>query len=259
MKNTRRIVLAVALLLNAAACHKDDKAAQLKALDNAYKAGVFTKEEYDAKKQVLMGTPAAATAPPASVTAPPEQTTSPPAPASASARTAQPAQTAAQGSVSSPALAPAPQIPASPVPLQRPAPAVARAAESEKPEPGSSSGCLDAESRSGGSNGVQERFFPVPEEAVRKAAATAFANLDFIIHRDSGHEMEASKRRHLSAVFGGGGERLILSFSRVQRGGQSGTRVLGETKKSIAGRLAQKSWTSAVLAQIACNLRARGR
>jgi hypothetical protein len=251
MKNTLQIVLAVALLLNAAACHKDNKEAQLKALDNAYKAGVFTKEEYDAKKQAVMGTPAA------SVTAPPEQTTSPPAPASASARTAQPAQTAAQGSVSSPALAPAPQMPASPAPLQRPALAVARAAESEKPEPGSSAGCLDAESRSGGSNGVQERFFPVSEEAVRKAAATAFANLDFIIHRDAGHEMEASKRRHLSAVVGGGAERLILNFSRVQRGGQSGTRVLGETKKSIVGRLAQKSWTSAVLAQIACNLRAR--
>ena len=106
---------------------------------------------------------------------------------------------------------------------------------------------------------MQERFFPVSEEAVRKAAATAFADLDFIIQRDSGHEMEASKRRHLSALVGGGGERLILNFSRVQRGGQSGTRVLGETKKSIVGRLAQKSWTSAVLAQIACNLRAGGR
>jgi hypothetical protein len=67
--------------------------------------------------------------------------------------------------------------------------------------------------------------------------------------------MEASKRRHVSAVVGAGGERLILRFESAQRGGQSGTRVTGETKKSFVGRLAQKTWTTAVLAQIACNLR----
>ena len=75
------------------------------------------------------------------------------------------------------------------------------------------------------------------------------------IHRDSGHEMEASKRKHLSAVVGAGGERLILHFASSRKGGRGGTQVTGETKKSIVGRLSQKSWTAAVLAQIACNLR----
>jgi hypothetical protein len=91
-------------------------------------------------------------------------------------------------------------------------------------------------------------------EAVRKAATLAFTNLDFTVHSDSGHEMEASKRRHLSAVIGAGGERLILHFASTKQGGQSGTRVTAETKKSVVGRLAQKSWTTAVLAQISCNL-----
>jgi hypothetical protein len=57
MKRTARIALA-ALLIVAAACHRNSKEAQLKALDEAYKSGVFTKEEYDAKKQALVGTPA---------------------------------------------------------------------------------------------------------------------------------------------------------------------------------------------------------
>ena len=61
--------------------------------------------------------------------------------------------------------------------------------------------------------------------------------------------------RRLSALVGGGGERLYLRFESAQKGGQSGTRVTGETRRSIVGILAQKSWTSAVLAQIACNLR----
>ena len=57
MNNKMPIALAVVLLTIAAACHKDNKEAQLKALDNAYKSGVFTEEEYDAKKQALMGPP----------------------------------------------------------------------------------------------------------------------------------------------------------------------------------------------------------
>jgi len=45
MKRIARIALA-ALLIFAAACHKkDNKDAQLKALDEAFKSGVFTKEE----------------------------------------------------------------------------------------------------------------------------------------------------------------------------------------------------------------------
>jgi hypothetical protein len=122
-------------------------------------------------------------------------------------------------------------------------------------EPAPLAGCQDAESRAGGPNGVQERFFAVSMDAVRRATVQAFENLDFTVHKDTPGEMEASKRRHLSAVVGAGGERLILHFSAAKKGGQSGTKVTAETKKSIIGKLAQKSWTGAVLAQIACNLK----
>ena len=116
-------------------------------------------------------------------------------------------------------------------------------------------GCEDAESRSEEQKGVLERFFPVSIEAVHRAATLALKNLDFIVHVDANHEMEASKKRHIGAVIGAGGEKLILHFSAAQRGSQAGTRITGETKKSFVGRLAQKTWTSAVMAQIACNLR----
>jgi outer membrane biosynthesis protein TonB len=273
MNNKMPIALAVVLLTIAAACHKDNKEAQLKALDNAYKSGVFTKEEYDAKKQALMGPPPAAPAAPAASPAtppeppPPETAAAPPAapaPAQPPAAQTPPPYSPAPRSAVAPKAPSAPQIPAAPPvsapqipapPPQAQAAPPSRAAEPDEPEPAPMAGCQDAESRAGGPKGVQERFFPASEEAVRNAAALAFDNLDFTIHSDSGHQMEASKRRHLSAVVGAGGERLILHFSSAQQGGQRGTRVTGETKKSIVGRLAQKSWTSAVLAQIACNLR----
>jgi hypothetical protein len=102
---------------------------------------------------------------------------------------------------------------------------------------------------------MQVRFFPAPLEAVRKAAALALQNLDFVIRVDAPHQMEATKRKHLSAVVGAGGEILLLRFESDQKGSQTLTRVTCETRRSFVGRLTQKTWTSAVLAQIACNLR----
>ena len=102
---------------------------------------------------------------------------------------------------------------------------------------------------------MQERFLVASEDSVRQAALQAFANLDFTVHRSTDHEIEASKKRHLSAVIGAGGERVILHFSNGKKNGQAGTKVTAETKKTFTGKLAQKSWTSAVLAQIMCNLR----
>jgi outer membrane biosynthesis protein TonB len=268
MRNTTLIVL-VAALLSAAACHKNNQAEQLAALDNAYKTGVFSKEEYDTRKQALfgVGAPKAPAQPaqspqtepvaaqPVEQPAPPAASVPPPAPVRDVPRSTAPppAQPAARRMPSTPAPAQADVPPPAPVPV-RPAPP-ANGANREDSEPAPLAGCEDAESKSGGAKGVQERFFPVPVDAVRKAAALAFKNLDFTIHSDTSREMEASKRRHVSAVVGAGGERLILRFESAQRGGQSGTRVTGETKKSFVGRLAQKTWTTAVLAQIACNLR----
>jgi len=277
MRKTTLIALVAALLISVAACHKDKKTEQLAALDEAYKSGVLTREEYNARKQAITAQPNApgaavpaqpdAAAPPA-----PAQTGAPPAPDGAmpsapatSAAPPAPEQTqgvpaphgatpSAPATSAAPPPAPAghvPPAPAAPPPVSTRTDGAGR----EEPEPAPLGGCEDAESQAGGAKGVQVRFFPAPVEAVRKAAELALKNLDFIIHVDAAHQMEASKRRHLSAVVGGGGEKLYLRFESAQKGGQNGTRVTGETRKSIVGILAQKSWTSAVLAQIACNLR----
>jgi hypothetical protein len=51
--------------------------------------------------------------------------------------------------------------------------------------------------------------------------------------------------------------RLILHFEKSRQGDRPGTLVTGETKRNVVGRVTQKSWTNAVLAQIACHLRER--
>ena len=114
---------------------------------------------------------------------------------------------------------------------------------------------VDAETRAGGPNGVQDRFFAASEDAVRRAAIQAFANLGFTIHNSAAHEMEASKKGKLNTVVGTGTERVILHFTSVRYNGQIGTKVVAETKRGFVGHVTQKPWTGAVLAQIACNLR----
>ena len=94
----------------------------------------------------------------------------------------------------------------------------------------------------------------MPVATVRKAAAEALRTLDFTIHRDSNNEIEASKKRHIGVLVGAGGERVTLLFKAAKQGNVEGTRVTGETKKSFVGRVSQKTWTGAVLAQIACDL-----
>ena len=90
---------------------------------------------------------------------------------------------------------------------------------------------------------------------VRRAAISALDSLDFNIHKNSNKEIEASKKRHVGVIVGAGGERVILTFQKSERGGQSGTRVIGDTKKNFVGHMTQKTWTDAVLAQIGCKLR----
>jgi len=288
MKRTARIALA-ALLIVAAACHKNSKEAQLKALDEAYKSGVFTKEEYDAKKQALVGTPTPAPAPPAAAAAPapadatpsaPAPDQNPPAAALPDPSAAVPPSDTAPPAASAPpvaappasappaAAAPArrrrsaapdqtlpPPAPAQPAPASSPpaapqaAPATPSAPASGEPEPAPLKGCPDAETRAGGPSGAQERFFPASEDAVRAAALQAFANLDFTVHNSTAHEMEAGKKGRA------GTERVILRFESTSSNGQDGTKVVGETKRGIMGRVTQKPWTGAVLSQIACNLR----
>lgn len=231
------LVAAVWMALGAAGCRKDPKsiqAEQLAALDNAYQSGVLTKSEYDAKRAALMGTPAQSSA------APPRQNPAPTNPTPSPA----PVQTAPQ--VQPPATPPAhpPAVPAPQPPSE--------AAESE---PAPLAGCADAIYRSGKEKGIRERFYPAPVDVVKRAAELSLKALDFSIQSSSGNEIDAQRRHHLSAIVGGGSERLILHFQPVRQGGAFGTLVSGETRKGFVGRVTQHSWTNALLAQIACYLR----
>jgi hypothetical protein len=217
------IALLAAVLLTGTACRGANKAEQLDALNNAYQSGLLTKDEYDAKRLAL--------------------TAAAPAPVEAPA----------------PAPAPNPAPPIAPAPKEvPPAPAVTTVprsdADAKEAEPAPLAGCEDAESKSGGQTGAEERFFAAPPEAVRRAAVSALGNLDFTIHKNSNNEIDASRKRHIGAIVGAGGERVILTLQKARSGGRSGTRVIGETKKNFVGRVTQKTWTDAVLAQIACKL-----
>jgi hypothetical protein len=266
--------LLVVLVVSAAACRKENKAEQLAALENAYRSGVLTQAEYDAKRLALVGPPSAALAAPAKppvanpVTPrnPPSGTAAAPAgviatnpvPSGPAAPIAPRPQAApAAPPVTPPRTAPAPATPARQpeLPAAQTGPAPQTSAGEPEPEPEPLPGCEDAEYRSGKVKGARQRFYPAPVDSVRRAAGEALRSLDFNIHTNTRNEMEASKRRHISAIVGAGGERLILHFQKAQQGGQAGTLVTGETRKSFVGRVAQKSWTNAVLAQIACHLR----
>src|ERR1035441_8604849 len=76
-------VLLTAVLLAASGCTRHDKAEQLAALDNVYRAGLLTKEEYDAKKLALTGI---ATAPASAIPAVTTSASPSPSPAVAAPR-----------------------------------------------------------------------------------------------------------------------------------------------------------------------------
>jgi hypothetical protein len=124
-------------------------------------------------------------------------------------------------------------------------------AEEAEPEPAPAAGCNDPEYKSHKA-GPAERFFPLPEARVKTAVLAALKTLDFTIHKDDGGEIEASKNRHVSVMIGAGGERELILLEAAEVGGKQGTRVKGETKKKLP---TQKSWSAAILAQIACNLK----
>ena len=121
-------------------------------------------------------------------------------------------------------------------------------------EPAPLAGCED-DVKSGKEKGKQERFFPHPVDKVKEATKSALAALEFEVKKDDAKGLEANKRRHLGVFVGSGGEKVVLHFTEAEENGQKGTRVTGETKKGFVGRVGQKSWTAAVLAQTACQLR----
>jgi hypothetical protein len=230
----------VAVLFFAIACRHAGKDEQLAALDSAYHAGLLTKDEYHAKRIALTGAAPAA----APVSAPaPSPAAVPPATADQPQVQTAPAEVA-RNADSLPPPRPA-ATPAAP-------PSGHHASEAE---PAPLAGCEDAEYKSGGKKGAEERFFAASPDLVRHAAVSALDSLDFNIRKNSNKEIEATRKRHIGVLWGAGGERVILSFHESSRSGRSGTRVTGQTRKNFVGHASQRTWTDAVLAQMACKLR----
>ncbi len=291
--------------LVACACNQEPKQDPLSALDTAYKAGLLTKEEFDAKRAALVAgaTPApaatpAAPPPPASNAPSPVDSASgggsggggdaastppaAPAPPATSAPPATPAPPAAPARPAAPAVAkqpPAvkPAVPAAvqtararvPLPVQptsaldsaaapvgAPTPTLPGRVESKEKEeePTVLAGCEDEQFKSGGQKEAS-RFYAAPPEQVRNAAVATLNTMGFNIHKNTEKDIEATRQRHLGAVVGAGGEKVTLTLKAATDQGRSGTMVTGETKRSFIGRLAQRTWTDAVLAQMACKLR----
>ncbi len=264
------LLCAAAALLFAVACNKEpNKAEQLAALDEAYKSGIMTREEYDAKRAKLAPPPAPAAVPTPAPAAPPStpsaipvqppvpEPTPPPPPQppprstapGAKPKSAPPLPPPPVTSRPEPGHGDAPPAPPSPRPAAPPP-----VAESDEAAPAPLPGCSDAEYSANTEKGPQQRFFAYPPARVHKAALSALESMDFVIHKDNKDEIEASKRRKVGLLLHGG-ERFLLRFQDFKQGGQKGTMVVGETKKNFVGRLGQKSWTNAVLAQTACELR----
>lgn len=150
--------------------------------------------------------------------------------------------------IGAPAPAPVPTPDASPA-----APGSITPASPSQPEPVPAQNCEDAQTTRKDS-GPETRFYPRPLADVKKAALDAFSTLDFTVHSEEGNEIDASKKRtKKSAIVGAGGERVNLQFGETIQDGRPGTMVTAATKKG--GLVGQKSWTTAVLAQIGCNLR----
>jgi hypothetical protein len=259
LMNRSRIVLLAALILAGTACHHVDKKEQLAALDDAYQAGLLTKDEYDAKKLALTGTPASvpavAPAPSSTPASTPQSATVPPQVSEAPPQSNSPRRHARAVSPASSAPAAAPvESPRVPVATSSPSESSSPRTNLHSNEPAPLPGCEDAEYKSGGQKGPEERFFAAPVDVVKNAALSALESLDFNIRKKSKKEIEASKKRHLGAIVGAGGERVIIRFEPSERKGTAGTRVTGETKKNFVGHVSQKTWTDAVLAEMACKL-----
>lgn len=152
----------------------------------------------------------------------------------------------------------APVAPATPAPAPAPATATSKAtgAAAGSDEPAPVKACEEAENHERSDAGLLSRFYPLPEPQVKKAALDALQILDFTVHGEAGNEIDATRKRtKKGAIVGAGGERVTLRIEAITQDGKAGTMVTGATAIPKTGVFAGKSWTGAVLAQIACNLK----
>jgi hypothetical protein len=294
------LVFLILALVAVDSCSRSKKSDPQAALDNAFQAGLLTKDEYDAKKAAFaassaapapLAAPAAGgnvspadfapaqpvfvqdSAPPAKQAQLPPPVASPvpqaapqvaaPLPVAAASSPSRVA-TSSVGNVSPPSSPADPSASSTPSALSSREPAAgvrepAAEPSAEASEPAPAAGCEDAEFKSGGRKGRESRFFAAPATDVRRAAEAAFGSLDFNVHKNTGQQMEATRKRNIGVLVGAGGEHVVLKFQKTTSDGQAGTLVTGDTKKNFVGHVTQRTWTDAVLAEIVCKLRESGR
>lgn len=166
-------------LLSSAGCNREERTRDPKeALEKAYRLGLLTREEYEAKKAALPGLAQAKAPLPAAVPDKPS--------------------------------AKEPRFTVTLPPEVRPS-AKVDSAKDPLEEPTLSKGCDDTGSRPGGESGPQERVFDAPMAAVKRAAIAALTSLYFQVQRNANNQMDASKNKHISALIGAGGEHVILT------------------------------------------------
>jgi hypothetical protein len=115
--------------------------------------------------------------------------------------------------------------------------------------------CGDKEIKPGSEKGKQERFFAFSPDKVKVAITDAMKSLEFDIKKDKDNQLEGQRKRHMGVFVGSGGEKLEVQFGEAEEAGTRGTRVTAETKKTLMGRVGQKSWAAAVLDEAECNLK----
>jgi hypothetical protein len=221
MTRARTIVFVAATFLVINACNRSSKPDPQAALDDAFRAGLLTKDEYDAKRGDIVAASAAAsasvaaavkapvaTAPNAAPAAPSltasetGRSSSPPSPPTQPAATAAPgAKAAASTAVSAPKRPEPNEVAEDKItaPTTKEGPesspdATHEITPAKEPAPAPLKGCEDEEFKSGGQKS-ESRFFAASPETVHRAAVSALESMDFNIRKNTGKEIEANKKR----------------------------------------------------------------
>lgn len=122
------------------------------------------------------------------------------------------------------------------------------------PQPAQEQPCLKDEMKPGKDSKI-EHFFAAPADKVKQAIVDAMKAIECIPDKQTDTEIQGQRKRHFGVMVGSGGENLSFTLSPATENGVSGTKVVGDTKKTFAGRVGQKNWTDAVLMRAECLLK----
>lgn len=116
--------------------------------------------------------------------------------------------------------------------------------------------CMKEEMKPGKDSKI-EHFFAAPADKVKQAIVDAMKAIECTPDKQTDTEIQGQRKRHIGVMVGSGGEVLSFTLAPATENGVAGTKVVGDTKKTFAGRMGQKSWTDAVLTRAECLLKAQ--